>query len=309
MTVPLVTVLMATRNGARYLGEQLDSLERQVHGNWRLMVSDDGSDDGTWALLEAFQARIGAGRVTLGRGPQAGATANFMALIARTGPQDGNIALCDQDDVWLPEKLARAAAALAGAEGPALYACRSLIVDAAGARARESLLPRRDLGLWHALAENTLPGNTMVLNPPGAAAVRAGVAALGRAGGQAAGFHDWFCYQLIAAAGGRVIYDPEPGIRYRQHPGNLVGSGQGRVWSRLGRLFGGRYARSLRLQAEALVLCGALGPEDRARVASLLALRAQPFWRRPAEVARIGIYRQRWLEDLALKALMLAGRV
>ena len=116
MSGPPITVLMATRNGARFLGEQLDSLERQSFADWRLMVSDDGSDDGTWAMLETFLGRIGADRASLFRGPEMGATANFLSLIARTGPQDGCVAFCDQDDIWLPDKLARAAEALAGAD-------------------------------------------------------------------------------------------------------------------------------------------------------------------------------------------------
>lgn len=304
-------MLMATRNGARHLGAQLESLAQQTDRTWRLIASDDGSADGTWAMLETFQTRIGPDRVTLCHGPQRGATANFLSLVARTGPGDGCLAFCDQDDVWLPEKLARAVETLADAPEPTLYACAALIVDEADRGGRLTPAPRRPLGLGHALAENTLGGNTMVLSPSAAAALRAAAARLAEAGAPEAGHHDWLCYQVIAGAGGRVIYDPVPGIRYRQHPGNLVGSGQGkgRLWSRIGRLIGGGYARALRRQAEALAWCGPLGAEDVARLAALLSLRALPVRQRPAAILGIGIYRQRPLEDLALKALLLLGRV
>ena len=56
--------------------------------------------------------------------------------------------------------------------------------------------------------------------------------------------HDWWVYMLVSGAGGRVVYDPEPTVRYRQHGANLIGENQG--WSARGRrmrmLAGGKLA-------------------------------------------------------------------
>ncbi len=57
MADPTVDILLATHNGADYLAAQLDSIVAQTVANWRLIARDDGSCDGTPAILHAFQAR------------------------------------------------------------------------------------------------------------------------------------------------------------------------------------------------------------------------------------------------------------
>lgn len=303
MSGPLVCVLMATFNGGRFLQDQLQSLAGQSHQNWHLFVSDDRSEDATLAILGTFQRQIGKAKVTILTGPGGGASANFGALVEASAGVGGAIAFCDQDDIWLPKKLERAVAALSEVSGPALYACRSEIIDRDGARIGDSRAPRRTLGLSHALAENTLPGHSMVLNPAAAAVLRAA--------GPVTGFHDWWAYQVIAAAGGQIVFDRRRSVKYRQHDGNLVGSGQrpGAALRRIGRVLGGDYGRAVRMQAEALLASDAPGRSERIRIAALLSLRQLPFWRRVQSIGRIGIYRQNRAEDAVLKVLMLAGRI
>ena len=308
---PLVTVLLATRNGAAFLGEQLASLAGQTHRNWQLRVSDDGSTDMTLATLETFQAKIGADRMTIGRGPGRGATANFLALLEQAGTSDGFVAFCDQDDVWLAEKLARAVGQIGVDERPVLYGCRVLIADAAAHVSRMSLLPARALGFQNALAENPMTGNSVVLNPAAAGVLRQALRQSPDRTKLESGFHDWWAYQVISAAGGRIVFDPTPGLLYRQHPGNLLGSGQakGRFRGRVLRALGGEYGASLRRQAEAIISNPALNAGTRARVTALLALPDLAIWQRPAAIRRIGLYRQRRHEDLVLKILLLFGWV
>ncbi len=308
---PLVTVLLATHNGAEFLGDQLTSLAVQRHQNWVLRVGDDRSTDGTLGLLETYQRHMPVGRVTIAAGPGRGATANFLALLAGTGPQDGHLAFCDQDDIWLSEKLERAVEALAEVTGPALYACAVVIADAAAQGVRLSALPRRALGFQHTLAENVLTGNAMVLNPQAADLVRAALAGCQNMAALEAGFHDWFCLQVVTAAGGRVIFDPVPGLRYRQHAGNLVGSGQatGRVWARIGRVLAGAYGVAVRRQAEGLLACPGLSMQARRQVTALLALRGMWFWQRGPVIRQLGLYRQRGLENLVLQVLLWTGRI
>src|SRR5829696_7008565 len=93
-------ILLATFNGARFLPEQLASIEAQTHGGWRLIVRDDGSDDGTRSIIEAFAERHGERVRFLRDGrSQLGACGNFAALLeASDAPY---FMFCDQDDVWL----------------------------------------------------------------------------------------------------------------------------------------------------------------------------------------------------------------
>lgn len=102
-----VSVALCTLNGEQYLSEQLKSLEEQERPPDEVVVCDDGSTDGTVPLLEAFAARTPF-PVTIHVNPRTiGTTANFDRAI---GLCDGDaVALCDQDDVWLPGRLRRAA--------------------------------------------------------------------------------------------------------------------------------------------------------------------------------------------------------
>lgn len=112
---PPIAVLLATYQGARYLQAQLDSLAGQSHDDWRLIASDDGSTDGTRDILRRFAADHPNREITLVNGPRRGATQNFLHLISYL--RDGEaLAYCDQDDVWLPDRLALGAAAMAAEE-------------------------------------------------------------------------------------------------------------------------------------------------------------------------------------------------
>ena len=67
-----VTILLCTRNGAKFLALQLESLERQTHTNWRVWASDDGSQDRTREILAQFQAHWGEQRLSVRSGPGRG---------------------------------------------------------------------------------------------------------------------------------------------------------------------------------------------------------------------------------------------
>ena len=109
MTAPLIDILLATYNGARYLAPQLDSLLGQTHQHFRLLVSDDGSTDATLDILRGYRAAFGERLILLpNRSPGAGVVRNFERLM-QASLADGQAqwaASCDQDDVWLPDKLA-----------------------------------------------------------------------------------------------------------------------------------------------------------------------------------------------------------
>lgn len=106
-SAPRISVALCTYNGARFLGEQLSSIARQTRPPWELVVSDDGSTDGTVEIVEKFQ-REAPFPVHLHRHPaNLGVTQNFAAALALC--RGDLIALCDQDDFWLPDKLSACA--------------------------------------------------------------------------------------------------------------------------------------------------------------------------------------------------------
>jgi glycosyltransferase involved in cell wall biosynthesis len=211
---------MATYNGAAHLEEQLQSISDQVYTNWDLWVSDDGSNDRTMDILAAFQARLGRKRLRILDGPKRGPSANFLSLLCRPDLPESLVALCDQDDVWLPHKLGRAVAKLdsLSADRPALYGCRTVETDAVGGRQRKSRLWKRPPSLRNALVQNIIGGHGAVLN---ATAVKL----LGEFGADVVvPYHDWWVYLVVSACGGEVFFDTEPGLLYRQHHGNVLGA-------------------------------------------------------------------------------------
>jgi len=212
--IPNVAVLLSTYNGAEFLQDQLESLRAQEGVLVHLYARDDGSSDSTREILQRYGV-IWPDLNEVTCGPNLGATASFLQLLL-TAPDDADYyAFCDQDDVWLPNKLARAIEVLSGMEGPALYCSNVTCVD-------EDLgvlgIPpaHSDNRFQHLLFENIATGCTVVLNPAARALITSRLPSRGVV------MHDWWC-ALIVAALGQVHYDPEPSLLYRQHRGNLIG--------------------------------------------------------------------------------------
>ncbi len=298
-----VQILLAARNGARYLPEQLASFEDQSHRDWSLLAGDDGSDDDTPQLLERA-----AGHPPL-QGPGRGSGAHFLTLLA-AADRTCAVAFSDQDDVWLPDKLARAMTALAeGGAGPAAYASRSLYCDAALRVLGPSPEPARGPSFGNALVQNILPGHSLVLSPDAADLLRATVPA---ALANGVPFHDWWAYQMLTGAGVRIVFDPEPGVLYRQHDGNLQGAAGGlragltRAAQALGRHYSGWIDANLAaLGASRDLLTG----PARDTLDAFEAARKGPAGARFRAFRAAGILRQSPAGDRALAALAWAGRV
>jgi glycosyltransferase involved in cell wall biosynthesis len=104
VTAPRVSVALCTHNGGRFLEAQLESLAAQSRPPDELVACDDASTDATQAILESFARRAPFPVRIVMNGVRLGSTANFeKAIRLCTGSL---IATCDQDDVWLPERIA-----------------------------------------------------------------------------------------------------------------------------------------------------------------------------------------------------------
>lgn len=211
---PLVCVLLSTYNGEAFLEAQLESLRAQTDVEVRLHARDDGSTDGTVALLRRH-AGTWPSLAGLESAENLGPAKSFLELL-RTAPDADFYAFCDQDDVWLPGKLARAAEALSGDTGPALY-CSNVTCVAEDLSVLGAPRENGDTRLQHLLFENIAYGCTTVMNRAARALI------VERLPQQGLVMHDWWC-ALVVAALGRIHYDPQPQILYRQHGGNSIGT-------------------------------------------------------------------------------------
>jgi len=210
-----VAVLLSTYNGEKYLSEQLDSILAQRGETASIYVRDDGSSDSTLALLKA---RRGTGELEYEAGENIGPARSFLNLVF-SAPEHDFYAYADQDDIWLPGKLERAIASLAeyDPDVPQLYFSNATNVDAEGTPTGNLLNTQTPPGLGNALVQCFSIGATMVFN-------RAARTLLVKSGMPLhMAMHDWWTYLLIASFG-KLVYDPEPSMLYRQHGGNVFGS-------------------------------------------------------------------------------------
>jgi hypothetical protein len=304
---PKVAILMCTFNGERYLDAQMASFEAQRHRHWTLHVSDDGSSDRTLDLVTAFARRVGSERVRLRAGAGRGSSANFLSLACDPSIDADYYAFADQDDVWHADRLSRAVAWLARepVEVPALHCGRTRYVDATGRPIGVSPNFRRAPAFENALVQSLAGGNTMTWN-------RAAHALLVRAPDVPVVVHDWWLYLLVTGCGGRVRYDPEPAIDYRQHGGNQIGSAAG-LSERLGRLraaLRGRIAQWNEVNDRALARVEPmLSAEARRVLAAFRAARRGGVFSRLRHLADSGVWRQTAAGTLSLWAGALANRL
>lgn len=99
---PLVSIAMATYNGAVFLQKQLDSLLAQTYKNIEIIISDDCSTDETISIIETYKNKFPA-IYLYKNGNEKGVNKNFENAIKNCKGE--YIALCDQDDIWLPHKI------------------------------------------------------------------------------------------------------------------------------------------------------------------------------------------------------------
>lgn len=303
-----IDVIMPSYNGAAYLGAQLDSIRHQSLVPGRVFIRDDGSSDATRLMLGRWAKDWSAIQVVEDEQQHLGVTAGFHRLFQVAAEQSDAklIALADQDDVWLPEKLQRAADWHAEQDDslPALYCAGAMLADQNMKPLGNAPTWQRPLGLQNALVENVALGCTIVLNRP----------ALDLLTGEWPSTviaHDWWAYLVVASHGGLLHYDPRPALNYRQHGRNAIGylpSFAGRWKKRLGRFVGGDMP-PLFAQAHGLLRSHgeAMTPERRQLVKAFLT-RAEGVQRLGALFNPVG-QRQRLLDNLALRVLMATGAI
>lgn len=304
-----VAILLAVYNGGTYLREQLDSIAAQTHPDWHLIASDDGSCDDSREILADFARHH---PLTCLDGPGQGGAANFMSLIRRAADHvaPGHwLAFCDQDDVWLRDRLSRGIAALGAMDGtrPALYCSRTWITDAALDNRRLSAPRPLPLCFRNALVQNVAPGNTILLNPAAAdlvetAAEQAGTVVV----------HDWWIYQLVTGAGGQVVHDDTPTLLYRQHGVNQIGANDTgaaqlrRIWQLLRGSFRDWNETNIRALSR---LERHLAPENRQVLRDFARMRQDALPARLTALRQLGLYRQSRASTLALWLSVVLKRI
>jgi len=262
-----IVVLMSTHNGEDFVAEQVESLRTQtVAERMHLIIRDDGSTDATLAVLESLP--LEPLTLQIMSGTNLGPRDSFAAAAGAVPANARTIMFCDQDDVWLPDKVEAAARVIEAADEdvPTLYCGRSIITDAHLQAVGITDDAPRGPSFRNALFQNIAPGHTMAVN------VRL-LHLFGQTINPDAIMHDWWLY-CLAAGLGTVVFDPEPHAYYRLHGANQIGyqaTRLQRAWSGVKRLVS--EDRTV-LTSQAAALSRAIGPDlddgDRATLAAFL---------------------------------------
>lgn len=219
-----VDILLATYNGEHYLPELLDSLIKQTYSNFRILIRDDGSSDGTLEIIKNYSEldkRIEIINDNMGKA--GGAARNFSFLLTHSTAQ--YIMFCDQDDIWLDNKVEKTLKAMIVAEKkyprtPILVHSDLVVVDdnkriiCESFFKNESINPKRKK-LCNFFVLNTITGCTVMINR----LLREKINGIE----YAVTMHDnWMA--MCAASFGKIITINKPLIYYRQHQDNSVGA-------------------------------------------------------------------------------------
>lgn len=231
-----VDILMATYNGQQFLSEQIDSILTQTHSNIHLYIRDDGSQDDTRKIIQEKKALYPTKITHVPAEVRLGIIGNFSALMEQSKAE--YVMFSDQDDIWLPNKIAYTLSKLHsleithGTKCPLLVHTDLQVVDEKlkvldlSFWNYSKLNPKRSHTLNKLLMQNVITGCTMMMN-------RA-LVDLSKPIPKEVMMHDWWI-GLVAAAMGKVDTVNEPTILYRQHGKNQLGAKKERLFPLINR--------------------------------------------------------------------------
>jgi len=303
VSVPGVQVLLSTYDGQKYLEELMNSVLNQDFPDLEILVRDDGSTDETARILEKYS---GLENVQILYGDNLGVVGSFFALLEASSPDAEYIAFCDQDDVWEKDKVSRAIGIIKKyVDTPAMYCSRVTLVNENLKMLGFSQIPRREPAFGNALVQNIATGCTIIINNAARQIILTKLPS-------AILIHDWWIY-LVVSAFGKVIYDEEPRIFYRQHSSNMIGERSGLLAKWVKRIV--RFLKQGRIpfvtiQAkEFCMIFGEALPADKKFILDRFINERSTFIGRLRYALKSDTYRQAKLDDLIFRILIILNRI
>lgn len=207
-----INILISTYNGEKYIGQQIESILSQSYQNFHIFVRDDCSSDKTVQIVSTY---INTGKVTLYADENIGFSQSFMKLLLLADTGDF-WAFCDQDDVWLPDKLLWALEWMESQDMslPCLFHSAFENVDADLKHLSYYTPPKYKNSFQRTLTECRYFGFSMVIN----STLRE---LMLRGDPQHIVSHDWWA-QLIAVAFGKCEFDSRIASKHRRHLNSIT---------------------------------------------------------------------------------------
>lgn len=224
-----IAILMSTYNGEEYLSKQVESIKNQTNNDWHLYIRDDGSTDSTFSILKEISDRDK--RITFVNKDDVknvGVIRSFMSLLENS---DADFYMfSDQDDVWKENKIQRALSLMKTQDYQSTPICLHTELQIVDDNLQPLELMKRGR-VWsdfqHFLFGNCVTGCTVMINQKLKQMINFDSLDYSRIA-----MHDWL-FADVASAFGKVIYDSEPTILYRQHGSNVVGGKDSQATSQL----------------------------------------------------------------------------
>ncbi len=223
---PIIAILLSTYNGTTYLEALMKSLEEQTSDAFILIIRDDGSSDDTFKILQKITAKTKLSATLLPQTENIGVKKSFSKLLsyALEHTSCNYFMFCDQDDIWLPEKIAHTLEKMHSLETdndlPVLVHTDLQVVDehlhriAPSFWKYEKIDPSKN-ALNRLLMHNTITGCTLMINRS--------LAIKSLPIPDECIMHDWWI-GLVCSAFGTIGYLEEATVLYRQHGGNDTGA-------------------------------------------------------------------------------------
>lgn len=230
-----VCILISTYNGEVFLREQLDSLFQQTYSDLSVFVRDDGSTDSTLQLLHEYAEKYP--NLHYYTGENLKPAHSFLDLM-KHAPKSDYYALCDQDDVWMPDKISVAINML-NSHHADLYYSSYTTVDKDMTILEKNIQKPVMRTLGQAMVFASVTGCTMVFTNRLLEMVNSYLP-------PKIMMHDSWIYKIALAMECNICYDEKSHILYRQHGNNVIGSHKSRlqIWEeRIERILKNRRLR------------------------------------------------------------------
>ncbi|MDR1195126.1 MAG: glycosyltransferase family 2 protein [Endomicrobium sp.] len=203
---PLVSIVMAAYNGQNFLKKQLDSLFMQTYKNIEIIACDDCSTDSTISILKSYSSVK-----VLQNEQNIGFVKTFEKVISAA--KGKYIALCDQDDVWLPEKIETLVKeigdnVLIHSDAYLIDESDNIISNTASLKVKKFL---RNKTFTDFLKSNSVTGCTLMLKKE--------LLNTAIPFPKNTQYHDWWL-AICAAKYGKIKYLDMPLVKYRMHASN-----------------------------------------------------------------------------------------
>jgi len=304
-----IDILLSTYNGEKYLTKLLESLLDQTVKDFRLVVRDDKSTDNTFRILNDFKTRFDD-MIILSSEENLGPARSFSVLIENS--KADYIFFCDQDDIWISTKIEKQIKTIRKAEDkydrslPILCHSDLFITD----EYLDIISPSYYMHIGHSPKRNR-PYQLALQNSVVGCSVAFNKALLEKALPipEDIVMHDWWL-ALVASLTGKIIFDPNPLMLYRQHDLNTVGAKRTQnYFKRLSKLLPRadnknftNYMNKVLIQAEEAFKRYQFDTsvEKADKLDKLLLLKDLTFFPRAVHILSEGFFRHTLLESLEL---------